>query len=189
MKPVKAQQRGKAQVWRGILRLGLAIVMLTSVLASGVEAQQIPRSWEVKAVVGVAGYLDEDTDYAFVIGGAVRTYVSPRVAIEPEFLYVRQTARLEDFIFRANVVRDFAGNDKARPYLISGIGLRHRRSKHPGARRPRSTHNGFTGGGGVGVRLQLSDRLFMSPEFRIGWQPLFRATVALGGTGHKGVNN
>ena len=42
MKPVKAQQSGKAEVWRGILRLGLAIVMLTSVLASGVEAPNTP---------------------------------------------------------------------------------------------------------------------------------------------------
>ena len=189
MKPFGVHQRGRVRVGRGICRLGLAIVMLTIVLPPEVAARQLPKSWEIKAMVGLAGYLDEDTDYAFVIGGAVRTYVSPRVAIEPEFLYVRQTAHLEDFIFQANVVRDFAGNDRVRPYLISGIGLLHRRSTHPGARRPSSTYNGLTGGGGVGVRIQVSDRLFISPEFRIGWMPLFRTTVAVGGTGAKGGSN
>ena len=107
--------------------------MMTSLSTLQAEAQQIPKSWEIKAVVGLAGFLDERTDYAFAVGGAVRTYVSPRVAIEPEFLYLRQTARLEDFIFQTNVVRDFAGNDRIRPYLIGGIGVQHRRSKHPGA--------------------------------------------------------
>ena len=133
-------------------------------------------------MVGLAGFLDERTDYAFVVGGAVRTYVSPRIAIEPEFLYLRQTARLEDFIFQTNVVRDFAGNDRIRPYLIGGIGVQHRRSKHPGARQPNSTHNALTGGGGAGVRIQLSDRFFMSPEFRLGLEPLFRVHVAFGST-------
>jgi hypothetical protein len=30
----------------------------------------------------------------------------------------------------------------------------------------------FTGGGGGGVRVELSDRFSLSPEFRLGWEPL-----------------
>ncbi len=147
MKPTEVYRHWGVRIWRWTLRLGVAIVVPGNLSTSQAEAQEIPKSWEIKAVVGLAGFLDESTDYAFVIGGAVRAYVSPRVAIEPEFLYIRQTARLEDFIFQANVVRDFAGNSRVRPSLISGIGIKHHRSKHPGAQRPSFSSNGLTGGG------------------------------------------
>ena len=182
MKPTKMLRPGGVRIWRGVLRVGLATAIMTSLSTLQAEAQQIPKLWEIKAVVGLAGFLDERTDYSVVIGGAVRTYVSPRIAIEPEFLYIRQTANHEDFLLQANVVRDFGSNDRIQPYLIGGLGGLHHRSRHPGALRPLSTNNALTGGGGAGVRIQLNDRFFVSPEFRIGTEPLFRASVSFGST-------
>ena len=103
-------------------------------------------------MVGLVGFLDSPIKRRFVIGGAVRTYVSPRVAVEPEFLYMRENERHEAFLLQANLVRDVPGDERVRPYLIGGVWVLHRRDKFPGARRPFFTSNSLTGGGGVGAR-------------------------------------
>lgn len=184
MKSFGIRRHWKVQIRAWMVQTGLCAVALGSLSTSPAEAQQMAGSWQVKAVVGVVGFLDNGTDYRFVIGGAVRAYVSPRVAIEPEFLYMRQNKFLEDVLIQANLVRDFAGNDRVQPYLIGGIGILHRREKFPGARSPSFSSNSLTGGGGTGVRIQVYDRFFMSPEFRLGTEPLFRVTIAMG-TGSK----
>ena len=162
-------------MWAGVT--GVVIAILAPLSA---EAQQRPGAWEVKAVVGLVGFLDERTDYRFVIGGAIRTYVSSQVAIESEFLYMRENEFRQDYLLQANLVRDFAGNTTSRPYLIGGVGILHHRGNAPGAREPSFSSNSLTGSGGVGVRIQTGQWLFVSPEFRIGSEPLFRGTVSLG---------
>lgn len=185
MKPTTVRRRrtaAKCRILMDTIRVGLLGVVLTSLTVSQTQAQAPSKSLDIQGVVGLAGFLDEATDYSFLIGGTVRRYVSPRVAVEPEFIYIRQTANHEDFLLQANIVRDFAGSDKIQPYLIGGMGLLHHRSKHPGALRPMSTNNALTGGGGAGVRIRLGDRFFISPEFRIGTEPLFRASISFGAT-------
>ena len=163
-----------------MVSFGVAVLALVSPLTPPAEAQETPKSWEAKALIGLAEFLDSPTDSRPVIGGAIRTYVSPRFAIEPEFLYIREDDRLEDVLVQANVIWDVAGNHRFQPYLIGGVGVQHHRATFPGARRPNFSSNSLTGGGGAGLRIQLSDRFFMSPEFRLGTEPLFRATMALG---------
>lgn len=185
MKPTEVRRHRTAPKFRILLntiRVAFFGVLLTSLTVSQTQAQDTPKSLDIQGVVGLVGFLDEATDYSFLIGGTVRRYVSPRVAVEPEFIYFRQTANHEDFLLQANIVRDFAGGDKIQPYLIGGMGLLHHRSKHPGARRPMSTNNALTGGGGAGVRIRLGNRFFISPEFRIGTEPLFRASISFGAT-------
>jgi hypothetical protein len=126
--------------------------------------------------------LDERTDYRFVIGAAIRTHVSRLIAIEPEFLYIRHDARRSDYLLQANLVREFGDTERLRPYLVGGIGILHSREKFPGAQQRFSSSSGLTVGGGAGVRMRAGDRLAVSPEVRIGFEPLFRATVTIGGS-------
>ena len=71
---------------------------------------------------------------------------------------------------------------RVRPYLVAGGGVLHSRFRFPGALRERFSSNEFTGGGGGGLRIRVSDRLWLSPEFRFGWEPIVRITVSAGFT-------
>ncbi len=182
MQPPEAHRNSNTRNWSALWRVALAVIMLGSLPTSRAEAQPTPHGWEVKAVVGLVGFLGNQIEHHYVIGGSVRKYVSPRVAVEPEFLYIRHNEYRKDFVLQGNVIRDVAGNDRFRPYLVGGIGIVHRRKKSPGAQRPFFAYNGLTAGGGAGVRIRAGDRLVVSPEFRVGFETLFRATVAIGGT-------
>jgi hypothetical protein len=84
------------------------------------------------------------------------------------------------FHLQLNVIRPIGPDRRVRFYLVGGAGIRHLRAEFPGATDPTFSDTEFTGGGGGGVRVELSDRFSLSPEFRLGWEPLLRATVGLG---------
>ena len=58
----------------------------------------------------------------------------------------------------------------------------HSRFRFPGALAERFSSNGFTAGVGAGARIRIGNRLWLSPEFRVGWEPIIRATVSVGYT-------
>jgi hypothetical protein len=63
------------------------------------------------------------------------------------------------------------------PYLVVGGGLFQTRDKFVGETFT-SSEGAFTAGGGV--RVFLTDRLYVAPEFRGGWEPHFRLSVSIG---------
>ena len=113
-------------------------------------------------------------------GAALRFYVSPRVIIGPELLYLRESTTVQSYVAQMNVAWELGAPERVRPYLVAGAGLLHQRAEFPGTVDPTFSSNEFTANGGLGVRIRLSDRFVMSPEFRLGWEPLLRATVGLG---------
>ena len=137
---------------------------------------------ELKGVVGTAGFLDSPTDYRPVVGGAVRIGLSRVLSVEPEFLYLRESSDHQDYSFQTALTWEFLRRPGLRPYLVAGAGVLHSRFEFPGAQRERFSSNEFTGGGGVGVRIRVGDRFWVSPEVRVGWEPLIRATVSIGYT-------
>ena len=70
---------------------------LTILLASSASAQT--RATELRVVGGWAGFID---DGAWVhhgaVGGSVRFYITNRLSIEPEFQYLKGSARHYDFL-------------------------------------------------------------------------------------------
>lgn len=64
------------------------------------------------------------------------------------------------------------------PFLIAGGGF-FIHSERFSAETFRSTAGAFVGGGG-GVRVQISPRVYAMGEFRMGWQPHVRATGGIG---------
>lgn len=137
---------------------------------------------ELKAVVGTTGFIDDPINYHSALGGAVRLRLSDRVSVEPEVLYLRESSLHDDFSFQTAIVWDLSHETSIQPYLMAAGGLLHSRYEFPGAWDEHFSSNEFTGAGGVGVRIRLRDRLWLSPEFRLGWEPLVRATLSVGYT-------
>ncbi|MBM3813632.1 MAG: porin family protein [Acidimicrobiia bacterium] len=137
-------------------------------------AQQIVQ---VQAVGGYANFLDDSDQSHAVVGGSVRLPFSRGWAVEPEFLYLYRDRSDDDFLVQGNAVYTFGKSRKAEPYVVVGAGLL--------VHRTRLLNFGFTTisgtfSGGGGVRLFLSRRWFLSPEARIGWEPIVRVTAGFG---------
>ena len=137
---------------------------------------------ELKGVVGTAGFLDSPTDYHHIVGGAARLYVSPAFAVEPEFTYMRASSRRQDYAFQMGVLWQFRRGAGLQPYLVAAAGVQHSRSRFPGALREKFSSNAVTGGGGIGMRIGVGQEFRISPELRVGGEPMIRATVSLGYT-------
>ena len=158
----------------------LASSLLVLVLMVSPAMAQDADRVELKGVVGMSGFLDEVTDYRAVVGGAARFYIPPGFAFEPEFLYLRESPRREDYSFQTGVVWQFQSGAGFQPYLVAGAGVRHSRFRFPGALRERFSSNAFIGDGGVGARILVGNRFTISPEFWLGGEPIVRATVSFG---------
>jgi len=148
-----------------------------------------PPKAEIKLTVGAAGFgTDQRSIPHGLAGGSVRIYVTERLSVEPEFLYLRNSPNDQDYIVQPNVAYDLTDpTKKFVPYLIGGVGVIHHRGRFFGVdfttRQPRvfdTSFTGWTASGGGGVKIFLTKRLFIAPEGRVGREPSVRATVSLG---------
>lgn len=158
-----------------LLAAGLAAIL--TVLASCAFAQD-RRSAAAEGFAGYAGFVDEEIIGHTVFGGAARWYLLPRLAVGPELVYMIGPGDDRDLVFTGNVTFDFlAAPHAVTPFLVAGGGI-FRHSDKFGGRSFSSTEGSFTGGGGV--RIPVGERLYVAPEFRIGWEPHYRFSVAVG---------
>ncbi|HEY4491944.1 MAG TPA: hypothetical protein VI958_08075, partial [Acidobacteriota bacterium] len=65
-------------------------------------------------------------------------------------------------------------------YIIGGAGVLHHTEKFPGAVEENFAVNVWTASGGVGAQIFISRSVFVTSEFRIGWEPLLRASGGIG---------
>lgn len=133
---------------------------------------------ELRGTVGYSNFLDEEPLHHLVIGGSARFYVTNRLAVEPEFLFMYRSSRDIDFQVIPNVVFEFTKREsRFQPYTIGGVGLqRHRELTGTGY----YWSNSWTASGGLGTKIFLSDRLYVAPEFRLGLEPIVRITGSVG---------
>lgn len=155
------------------------------------QSQQLTRPrFEGKIMFGTVDFIAvDDTDLEHtLVGAAVRVYVTKRLSIEPEYVYMRRSANDQDQILQPNVAFDFTDPTKRLvAYGIAGAGVLYHKSRYfdrefvNGA--PRvfdSSFTTWTASAGGGLKIFLSKRLFVSPEFRVGHEPAFRATINIG---------
>ena len=164
---------------------------LTSVPAL---AQSPPASFGVEGAGGYAGVADDAIIGHSLVGGAARWRVAPRVWIGPEITYMKGEGEHSDLMLTGNVTLDLLERRAGRqaiPYLLVGGGLFQSRDTF-GSDTFTSSEGAFTAGGGV--RVLLTDALYVAPEFRGGWEPHFRLSVSVGysrgwglGLGHSAV--
>jgi hypothetical protein len=153
-------------------------VLLVLLLAASAQAQNKPRP-EIKLTTGWIGFIDESWINHSIVGGAARFYLTPRVGIEPEILYMIGPGSDRDVTLIPHVSLDFLSGEKFRPYVIGGAGWMHHSQKIGPIR---FGNNEWVGNGGVGVKFFLTPRLFVAPEFRIGFETILRAAASIGFT-------
>jgi len=163
--------------WLGhILAVGVCVVACVTSLSAQQDQQLTRPKVEAKALFGGVVF-EPELDHT-AVGGAVRVYVTKRLSIEPEFLYMRNGADDQDYIVQPNVAFDITDPTKRFvAYAIGGAGVLHHKGRSSGFDRSVTT---WTASAGGGVKIFLTNRLFVSPEFRLGSEPTVRATVNVG---------
>ncbi|MBC7933287.1 MAG: porin family protein [Rubrivivax sp.] len=168
----------------------VAAALIASCLISNAGAQETlsPPKVEVKVTAGGASFgLDGGAGHS-AVGGAVRIYLSKRWSVEPEFMYMRAGANDQDYFFTPSVAYDLTDpTGKYVPYLVGGVGVEHHRGRFVstgfGTGQPQvfeTSATTWSAGVGAGVKIFLTDRLFVAPEARIGREPTLRGTVSVG---------
>jgi hypothetical protein len=153
--------------------LGAFSLLLLLLYSSAASAQSAQRGqFEVRGLAGYSTFIDESSQNHFVAGGSAHYYVTRRFSVGPELLYMYRNGSDQDITAAAHFAWDFKGNSRVQPYAAGQIGvLRHFA--------PRFAVNSWAFGAGLGIKIALSERLFLVPDFRIGAEPIFRATVGI----------
>jgi opacity protein-like surface antigen len=149
------------------LQICLVLLLPVPALAQGHGAAGTPVA---EIVAGHAAFADDATIHHAALGGSLRWYLSPRVSVGPEFVYLRGPGTDRDFVATGNVVFDVLTPRAGRrwtPFVVAGAGLFHHTERF-GAQSFSSSEGAFTSG--VGVRAALGDRWFVGGEWRVGWE-------------------
>ena len=170
----------------GRFGMALIITLVLSGVGQPVFAEDKPAPI-VEAVVGQSGFIDEAWDYFGTIGGGVRVFVTPRLAIGPEVAYLSGEFDASNLTVTANMTFDIVPDDGRRrvvPYLAAGGGYLRQKTLVGGgpgstALVPFTSSEG-TMSAGVGARIGLGSYMFVAPEFRLGWEPETRIAVTIG---------
>jgi hypothetical protein len=163
----------RVRAWLGVA----AGAALLAGLASPIFAQGRGGA-AAEGVVGYAGFLDDTTITHTAWGGSARWYLRPRLAIGPELIYFRGPRDDRDLVLTGNLTLDFLDSaHPVTPFVVGGGGFFCHRDKFGGTSFT-STEGSFTAG--AGVRISIGRQFYVAPEFRIGWEPHVRMSVAAG---------
>ena len=157
--------------------LALTVVVILSVSAPS-SAQERPVVAD--GTVGYTGLVDDVTDHFLTIGGALRVYLTPRVSVGPEFVFMSGSESIRDraLMLTGNVVFDVfpPAARRVTPFLVGGLGMFWSRESF--ASGPFwSSDPAFTVGGGV--RATVAERLSLTAEYRLGWELHHRVTGSI----------
>lgn len=155
-----------------------ALLLMIPSLSAG----QTTPSPAVEFLAGYAGFVDDAMIDHAIAGGAARVYLTPRVAIGPEFVYMRGPRADRDLFLTGNLTFDVLSPRQGRParvtpFLVVGGGVM-RHSNSFGGETFTSSEGAFTAGGGV--RGWITDRVYVLGDFRIGWEPHVRVNGGVG---------
>jgi hypothetical protein len=153
--------------------VGVVSLLVLLLHASTALAQSARRGqFEVRGLGGYSTFIDESSQNHFVAGGSGHYYITRRLSVGPEFLYMYHNESDQDVTASAHAAWDFRGNRRVQPYVAGRVGvLRHFA--------PRFAVNSWSYGAGLGVKISLTDRLLLTPEFSMGIEPILRATVGI----------
>jgi len=171
-----------------VLPVGVFLLACVVPLSAQQDDQLTHPKVEGKVIFGSAVFGDDVDNEHKLVGASVRAYVTKRLSIEPEYLYLRHTENDQDQLFQPNVAYDFTDPTKRLvAYGIVGAGVLHHKGRFvdndfvTGTTRIFDTSfTTWTATVGAGAKIFLTKRLFVSPELRIGRQPTVRATINVG---------
>ena len=167
-----------------------AALMLFCFIPALAQDEEPPRpKAEIRLTGGASGFTSDTGRIPHAVGGgSLRIYVTRRVSIEPEFLYMRNSPNDQDYLTQVSAAYDIGdSNRRFVPYVVAGAGVLRHRSEFFGSDfvtgEPRVFDTSYTSlalSAGGGVKMFLTKRLFFAPEGRVGYQPSLRATVSVG---------
>ena len=157
-----------------------AFVLLAVPMASLATAQNRPGP-AAEFAAGWVGFADDGVVSESLIGGAVRLYLTPRVSVGPEVVYIRGDNH-SHLMVTGNVTWDVLGPTSGRPaaitpFFVVGGGLfqtRERFSSGPFT----SSEGAFTAGGGL--RAIVGDYVMVGVDARVGWELHLRVGGVVG---------
>ena len=160
--------------------LCLAVLLFPTVLGASGDI-------EVRVLGGHAYGLEDTPPHAWLAGGAVTTPVGSRMRVGLEVLHAHMFG-FEYYERRATLINpvvecQFSPGSRVSPYVTGCLGFTFYRSLFPAGPDAQLEweHGGsFNLGGGAGIRLFLTKRLFVAPEVRLGWIPFLRSTIPVG---------
>ena len=180
-------------------RSGFAVVIALGVIGPFVQQGfGQPRAVDVRATWGYNYLLDDTPPHALVGGVSVTAAVGPRFRLGGELVRANLFGPYGRYKSRARIGRglleyELRPGRRVNPYWVLGLGITEYRDLIPvgyvhvpgegwvpsdAAEWKVQTRLNLTGG--IGVRLLLTDRIFIAPEARIGVAPLLQPTIALG---------
>jgi hypothetical protein len=120
---------------------------------------------------GWVGFADDGVVSEGMVGGAIRWYVSPRVSVGPEVLFI-DGSNHSHFVLTGNFTFDLLSPVNGRPrgvtpFVVAGGGLFQTRETFLNGPFT-STEGAFTAGGGV--RARAGDHVNFGVDARIGWE-------------------
>ena len=159
--------------------LGVILVACAGDATAQTDARPAPA---VEFLAGYAGFVDDATIDHTIWGGAARAYLTPRIAVGPELVYMKGPNRDRDLYLTGNLTFDVLPPRGGRPrrvntFLVAGGGF-FRHSDGFGPFDFTSYEGAFTGGGGV--RGWITDRVYTFGDVRVGWELHTRANAGVG---------
>jgi hypothetical protein len=156
-------------------------VSLTAGSAFGQSADVRPGP-AVEFLAGYAGFVDDTTVDHGIIGAAARVYLTPRLAVGPEFVHMRGPDSDRDLFLTGNLTFDALPPQhgharRVTPFLVAGGGF-FRHTDRFGASDFTSYEGAFTAGGGI--RAWMTRRLYALADVRFGWEPHIRINGGIG---------
>ena len=188
-----------ALAWIAWVRITQPTIQLIALRRLVLLAVAMLPAWGQTDTVSVAaqgGYtwrLEDTPPHGIVKGVAVTTRAAERWRVGVEFLDADLFGPYEDHeeharLLAPTVAYEFGNADRVRPFVVFGVGWTQYRALIPDSASPDSDElvyrwdfqSAFNLGGGAGIRLYLTKRLFVAPEARVGLLPWLRTTVAVG---------
>ena len=153
------------------MRHALLSILVLLGFATSTLAQETPSRLAVDFSGGYAAFVDESAIGHFTVGGGLRWQLTPKISVGPDVVFMRGPGDDRDIFLTGKVIVDFMPNRLVSPFVVAdGGAMLHGDQFVTGSFWARE---GAISGGG-GVRINVSPRLSIAPEFRIGWEPHFR---------------
>lgn len=155
------------------LRLAEAVGVLILVALMNLLLEAQSRPAELRFHLGRAAFLEDSGHLS--VGASYRHYLGKRGwALEPEYSFMTEGYHRDDMLI-LNVVKDLTRPSRHWSlYMIMGAGMNFHRTKRSFRKAPGGL------GWGMGLKIRVNDRFFISPQFRIGHEPNFRFSFNLG---------
>jgi hypothetical protein len=159
----------------------LATFLVLAPLLTTAASAQDRSSPTLDFSAGWVGFADDGVVSEGMVGGAGRFYLSPRIAVGPELLFISGENHSHT-VLTGNMTFDFFAPTawqpvRVTPFLVVGGGMFQTRESFFGEDFTH-TEGAFTAGGGV--RVAVGDRVSVGVDARIGWETHLRINGVVG---------